>query len=128
MSTSNIKKRATRTRLALGRVLRGGGIGAIIAAASVLGSAPARAGTPYSIDWKHTEHTAAGSCEGVHLGANDGSAFFSVNATPLPTYEVPGSYGGVYGGDQWITAKAQFDSTLLYAGANDLSFNVTIES
>ncbi|WP_437659396.1 hypothetical protein [Sorangium sp. So ce1182] len=79
------------------------------------------AGTPYSLSWINTQ--ASTSCEASGLVEN-GDPFFSVNDTPLPTYEVPGTVVDHGDGSRSFRAEAGFDSVLLRTGTNDFYFHV----
>jgi len=86
----------------------------------------ARAVTPYTITWIHKEYT--GSSESTDLKQNDGTAFFDVNGTPIPSYQERNAAGEpnlIADSDgSHITVNAPFDSVLLVAGTNVLSFGV----
>ncbi len=80
----------------------------------------ALAGTPYSINWLLTsENTECVTAEIV-----EGTPFFNVNGTPLPTYSVSGAYTFHPNGFESNLATAGFDSVLLRMGTNDISFRV----
>ncbi|MDC0679246.1 hypothetical protein [Sorangium atrum] len=53
-----------------------------------------------------------------------GHDFFSVNDTPLTTYEVPGALVEHADGSATNRAETEFDSVLLQIGANDFHFHV----
>src|SRR5690349_17407011 len=59
---------------------------ALVTVLAVLAPSFAWAGTPYRLDWVSKQSSA--SCEAPFL-ANNGGAYFHVNDTPVPTYEVP---------------------------------------
>jgi hypothetical protein len=79
------------------------------------------ADTPYSLHWVMIEENPM--CETAVLERN-GSAYFDVNATPLPTFMLPGALVTHANGSQTNTAEAPFSSTLLRMGANDFDFAV----
>ncbi|NUQ78673.1 MAG: hypothetical protein HUU21_34525, partial [Polyangiaceae bacterium] len=79
----------------------------------------ANALTPYTIHWINSHD--AGSCGDPTLTIN-GDGYFHVNQTPIPTFEVPGSYTNHQDGSRSIIAEAPFDSVLLHWGANDFFF------
>ncbi|WP_437835773.1 hypothetical protein [Sorangium sp. So ce1153] len=93
---------------------------ALVTALAVLAPSFAWAGTPYRLDWERTELSS--SCEGAFLVGHN---FFSVNDTPLTTYEVPGALLELPDGTQTNRAETEFDSVLLQMGANDFHFHVT---
>jgi hypothetical protein len=78
-------------------------IGLLVLAAS----AGVRAGTPYTIHWFSTEY--ASSCE---------------EATPIPTFNVPGTYTEHADGSETNEIEAPFDSVLLQWGENRFAFEV----
>lgn len=82
----------------------------------------AQAVTPYSLEWVDIQ--APGSCLTADLGQHDGGAFFKVNQTPLPTYQVPGALVTNADGSESNRAEAGFDSVLLRTGPNDFFFGV----
>ncbi|WP_437302915.1 hypothetical protein [Sorangium sp. So ce388] len=92
---------------------------ALVTALAVLAPPFAWAGTPYRLDWEHAELST--SCEGPFF---DGYEFFSVNDTPLTTYEVPGALVEHADGSATNRAETEFDSVLLQMGANDFHFHV----
>src|SRR4051812_22237962 len=92
---------------------------ALVTMLAMLAPSLAWAGTPYSVSWAFTEEDA--KCETAELGAENGDAFFSVNETPLATYEIPGALKA-YDGSESNVAEAKFDSVLLLMGANDFHF------
>ncbi len=98
----------------------------VVAVLAVLAPSAARAATPYSLAWARTQ--AAGSCEIADLGKHDGEAFFHVNDTPLPTYQIPGALVTNADGSTSNLAEAGFDSVLLRTGANDFWFGASIDS
>jgi hypothetical protein len=100
------------------------GRGLLVLAAVLWGLVPsmAWAGTAYTIHWVHTED--ATSCEGPFL-RGEGQPMSSVNQTSLPTYTVPGAYQQLSDGSQRNRMEAEFDSVLLYMGANDFGFRIT---
>jgi hypothetical protein len=89
---------------------------------ALLAPAGAHAGEPYTIHWLITEENPA--CEPADLTAHDGEPFFSVNTTPLPTYQVPGALTMNADGTETNTAEAGFDSLLLAPGSNAFHFQV----
>ncbi|WP_437599434.1 hypothetical protein WMF28_42080 [Sorangium sp. So ce590] len=91
----------------------------LVTALAVLSPSFARAGTPYSLDWVSTQSST--SCEGASL-ADNGGAYFHVNDTPLPTYEVPGTLVTHGDGSRSHRSEADFDSVLLGMGANEFHF------
>ncbi len=93
---------------------------------AVLTPSAARAATPYSFEWLHTQ--ASGSCELADLGKHDGEAFFHVNDTPLPTYQIPGALVTNADGSTSNLAEAGFDSVLLRTGANGFWFGVASDT
>src|ERR1041384_5417660 len=86
---------------------------------AVVAPAHAKAGTPYTLHWEMYED--ASSCEDATLARN-GDAFFEVNETPIPTFEVPGAYVKNADGSTSNLAEAPFDSVLLRWGANEFYF------
>ncbi|WP_437804926.1 hypothetical protein [Sorangium sp. So ce1078] len=94
---------------------------ATVTALSILAPSRGWAGTPYSLSWSRFQSSL--SCEGAFL-VESGDAFFSVNDTPLPTYEVPGALVIQGDGSQSNKAEAGFDSVLFRMGANELRFHV----
>ncbi|WP_437713492.1 hypothetical protein WMF45_47020 [Sorangium sp. So ce448] len=92
---------------------------ALITAVVLVAPSFAWAGTPYRLDWERTELSS--SCEGAFLVGHN---FFSVNDTPLTTYEVPGALVALPDGTQTNRAETEFDSVLLQMGANDFRFHV----
>ncbi|NUQ79847.1 MAG: hypothetical protein HUU21_40610, partial [Polyangiaceae bacterium] len=88
---------------------------------ALIAPAHGRAGTPYTIHWFSSYDD--GSCGGPTLLIN-GDAFFHVNQTPVPTFEVPGSYTEHQDGSRSIVAEAPFDSILLQWGKNQFTFGV----
>ncbi|WP_437675162.1 hypothetical protein [Sorangium sp. So ce131] len=108
-------------------VLRGQGaavlqkVVALVTMLAVLLPSFAWAGTPYSLSWINTQSST--SCEGPFL-VEDGDAFFRVNDTPLPTYEVPGTLVDHGDGARSHRSEADFDSVLLRMGANEFHFAV----
>ncbi|CAN99046.1 putative secreted protein [Sorangium cellulosum So ce56] len=92
---------------------------ALVTALAVLAPSFAWAGTPYRLDWERTELSS--SCEGAFLVGHN---FFSVNDTPLTTYEVPGALLELPDGTQTNRAETEFDSVLLQMGANAFHFHV----
>ncbi|HLM72013.1 MAG TPA: hypothetical protein VK459_04970, partial [Polyangiaceae bacterium] len=52
---------------------------------ALVAPAHGRAGTPYVIEWFSVEYD--GSCEPVNISL---PSYFTVNQTPIPTFEVPG--------------------------------------
>ncbi|WP_438029276.1 hypothetical protein [Sorangium sp. So ce233] len=94
---------------------------AVVTTLALLAPSLAWAGTPYSLSWSRTQSSL--SCEGAFL-VESGDPFFSVNDTPLPTYEVPGALVTDDDGSQSNRAEAGFDSVLLRMGANDFHFHV----
>ncbi len=93
-----------------------------IVALVLMSYSPAQAGTPYDIHWVRT--VSDPKCETAELGRNNGTAFFQVNETPLPTYNLPGSLMTHADGSQSAVADAGFDSVLLRVGSNAFSFGV----
>jgi hypothetical protein len=89
---------------------------------AVSGPRAAWAGVPYSLSWARAQQ--AGSCESADLQDHNGDAFFSVNQTPLPAYDVPGTLVKQEDGSESSRASAEFDSVLLYMGDNDFDFGV----
>ncbi|XYH97254.1 hypothetical protein ACMHYB_57435 [Sorangium sp. So ce1128] len=94
---------------------------ALVTVLAVLAPSFAQAGTPYSLSWINTQSST--SCEGAFL-VDDGDPFFSVNDTPLPTYEVAGTLVDHSDGSRSHRSEAEFDSVLLRMGANDFHFEV----
>ncbi|WP_437796959.1 hypothetical protein [Sorangium sp. So ce693] len=92
---------------------------ALITAVAVVAPSFAWAGTPYTLSWEHAELSS--SCEGPFFV---GHGFFSVNDTPLTTYEVPGALIEHADGSATNRAETEFDSVLLQMGANDFHFHV----
>jgi hypothetical protein len=92
----------------------------VLALLALLAPSPAWAGTPYSLHWGHTEENP--TCETAALLHNNGKAFFHVNSTPLPTFEIPGAFVINTDGSESTTAEAAFDSVLLRTGPNDFLF------
>jgi hypothetical protein len=92
-------------------------------AALLLVSATARAGVPYQVRWLMTEEDP--SCETADLLMHDGDAFFHVNDTPLPTFQIPGALVTNPDGSQSNTAEAAFSSVLLATGDNRFLFQAT---
>ncbi|WP_437597339.1 hypothetical protein WMF28_32405 [Sorangium sp. So ce590] len=91
----------------------------LVTALAVLSPSFAWAGTPYTLDWVNTQSST--SCEGASL-ADNGGAYFHVNDTPLPTYEVPGTLVTHGDGSRSFRSEADFDSVLLGMGANEFHF------
>ena len=87
-----------------------------------LSPSAALAGTPYSIRWDILEEDPV--CETADLRDHNGDPFFSVNATPLPTHQIPGALVTNPDGSESNTAVAGFDSVLLKIGGNRFSFDV----
>jgi hypothetical protein len=85
----------------------------------------AMAGTPYVINWAMVAENPA--CEDTHLRRN-GGAYFTVNTTPIPTYEVLGAHTVHPNGWESNLAEAGFDSVLLRMGANTFAFRVSSSS
>ncbi|MGK4005602.1 hypothetical protein WMF31_23450 [Sorangium sp. So ce1036] len=94
---------------------------ALVTTLAVLAPSFTWAGTAYSLSWSRTQSYL--SCEGAFL-VESGDPFFSVNDTPLPTYEVPGTLVTHADGSQSNLAEAEFDSVLLRMGANEFHFRV----
>ncbi|XXT17016.1 hypothetical protein WME94_42980 [Sorangium sp. So ce429] len=92
---------------------------ALVTALAVLAPSFAWAGTPYTLSWEHAELSS--SCEAPLFVGHD---FFSVNDTPLTTYEVPGALVEHADGSANNRAETEFDSVLLQMGANDFHFHV----
>ncbi|WP_437752720.1 hypothetical protein [Sorangium sp. So ce1389] len=92
---------------------------ALVTTLSLLAPSLAWAGTPYSLSWINTQSST--SCESSGL-ADNGGAYFGVNDTPLPTYEVPGTFVDHADGSRSFRSEAGFDSVLLRMGANDIHF------
>ena len=107
-------------------VMRVRALVACVVMVALLAPSAAWALTPYSIHWVINE--AAGSCETAELGGSDGVAFFDVNGTPIPTYQVPGAFVKNADGSETNVAEAGFDSVLLHMGANEFYFGATIAS
>ncbi|WP_438006514.1 hypothetical protein WME89_49410 [Sorangium sp. So ce321] len=99
---------------------------ALVAVLAMLAPSFAQAGTPYRLDWERTELPT--SCESVELGDNNGDAFFRVNDTPLPAYDVPATLVTHGDGSRSSRAEAEFNSVLLGMGENDFRFGVSIET
>jgi hypothetical protein len=97
-----------------------------VTALAMLSPSVVWAGTPYNLHWVLTED--AQSCETAELMTSNGHAFFSVNGTPLPTYEIPGAFETRDDGSQSNTMEAGFDSVLLRIRANDFLFGVRAAS
>ncbi|WP_437966364.1 hypothetical protein WMF04_43310 [Sorangium sp. So ce260] len=93
----------------------------LVALVTVLAPSFAQAGTPYNLSWISTQSST--SCEEPALSEN-GGAYFSVNDTPLPTYEVPGTLVDHGDGSRSHRSEAEFDSVLLHMGANEFYFHV----
>ncbi len=83
------------------------------------------AGTPYSVHWVFKQENPA--CEHATLTDN-GGPYFQVNGTPLPTYEIPGTFMTLPDGSEINTAEAGFDSVLLSIGTNRFHFQVANSS
>jgi hypothetical protein len=79
------------------------------------------ADTRYTVHWDITQENP--TCETADLGVNNGAAFFHVNDTPLPTYQVPGAFSMNADSTESNTAEAPFDSVLLRTGSNDFLFS-----
>ncbi|WP_438016096.1 hypothetical protein WMF18_35415 [Sorangium sp. So ce315] len=94
---------------------------ALVTMAAVLSPSFAWAGTPYRLDWVSTQYNA--NCLTPKL-SDPGAAHFSVNQTPLPTYEVPGEYMVHGDGTESNRMEAAFDSVLLRTGRNHFHFKV----
>ncbi|WP_437638340.1 hypothetical protein [Sorangium sp. So ce854] len=94
---------------------------ALVTMAAVLSPSFAWAGTPYRLDWVSIQYNA--NCLTPKL-SDPGAAYFSVNQTPLPTYEVPGEYMVHGDGTESNRMEAAFDSVLLRMGRNDVHFKV----
>ncbi|WP_437586144.1 hypothetical protein [Sorangium sp. So ce1000] len=92
---------------------------ALVTALAVLAPSFAWAGTPYTLSWAHEELSS--SCEEPFFVGHD---FFSVNDTPLTTYEVPGALVEHADGSATNRAETEFDSVLLQMGANDFRFHL----
>jgi hypothetical protein len=92
---------------------------------AMLAPCGAWAGTPYTLHWFMSQENP--TCEAPHL-VDDGDAFFNVNDTPLPTFEVPGAFMTHGDGSESNVAEAPFDSVLLLMGANDFLFHVANSS
>src|SRR6185436_2580850 len=92
---------------------------------AMLAPCGAWAGTPYTLHWFMSQENP--TCEAPHL-IHDGDAFFNVNDTPLPTFEVPGAFMTHGDGSESNVAEAPFDSVLLLMGANDFLFQVANSS
>jgi hypothetical protein len=84
------------------------------------------AGTPYSVVWSRTQLDP--KCERADLREHNGEAFFDVNETPRPTYDVPGTLVRHDDGSQSSTAEAKFDSVLLRFGENEFFFGAENDS
>ncbi|WP_437996692.1 hypothetical protein WMF26_37760 [Sorangium sp. So ce185] len=97
---------------------------ALIAAAALVAPSFAWAGTPYTLDWVSTQFNPG--CLTPEL-AVPGAAYFRVNQTPLPTYEVPGEFAFHDDGSESNRMEAAFDSVLLGMGMNDFHFHVSRE-
>lgn len=82
--------------------------------------------TPYAIEWMRTQ--AAGSCESADLAQYDGEAYFAVNDTPIPTYQIPGALVQNPDGSQSNVAEAPFGSVLLRVGMNGFHFSIFNET
>lgn len=93
---------------------------------ALLAPSAAWAVTPYSFHWTRTQ--ANDSCESADLKNHDGDAYFRVNDTPLPTYQVPGALVTNADGSQSNVAEAGFDSVLLRVGENAFLFGAWNES
>lgn len=93
---------------------------------ALLAPSAAWAVTPYSFHWTRTQ--ANDSCESADLKNHDGDAYFRVNDTPLPTYQVPGALVTNGDGSQSNVAEAGFDSVLLRVGENAFLFGAWNES
>ncbi|MGK4008936.1 hypothetical protein WMF31_40400 [Sorangium sp. So ce1036] len=76
---------------------------ALVTTLAVLAPSFTWAGTAYSLSWSRTQSYL--SCEGAFL-VESGDPFFSVNDTPLPTYEVPGTLVTHADGSQSNLAEA----------------------
>jgi hypothetical protein len=79
------------------------------------------AGTPYTIHWWLSEENPA--CEAATI-IYDGHPFFSVNGTPVPTFEVPGARQMFFGGPDTNQFDAGFNSVLLRTGQNGVGFSI----
>lgn len=117
----SIRPAAARSFLAFARSLL-----ACVTLLACLAPSAAWALTPYSIRWVRTQ--AAGSCEIADLGQYDGEAYFAVNDTPIPTYQIPGALVQNPDGSQNNVAEAPFGSVLLRVGANGFRFSIFNES
>ena len=91
-----------------------------------LAPSPAWALTPYAIEWMRTQ--AAGSCESADLAQYDGEAYFAVNDTPIPTYQIPGALVQNPDGSQSNVGEAPFGSVLLRMGMNGFHFSIFNET
>ncbi|WP_437633854.1 hypothetical protein [Sorangium sp. So ce854] len=94
---------------------------ALVTMLALLSPSFAWAGTPYRLDWVSIQYNA--NCLTPKL-SDPGAAYFSVNQTPLPTYEVPGEYMVHGDGTESNRMEAAFDSVLLRMGRNDVHFKV----
>ncbi|AUX37151.1 MULTISPECIES: hypothetical protein [Sorangium] len=97
---------------------------ALITAVVLVAPSFAWAGTPYTLDWVSTQFNPR--CLTPEL-ADPGAAYFRVNQTPLPTYEVPGEFAFHDDGSESNRMEAAFDSVLLGMGMNDFHFHVSRE-
>ncbi|WP_437723201.1 hypothetical protein [Sorangium sp. So ce861] len=97
---------------------------ALVTVAAVVAPSFAWAGTPYTLDWVSTQFNPG--CLTPEL-AVPGAAYFRVNETPLPTYEVPGEFAFHDDGSESNRMEAAFDSVLLGMGMNDFHFHVSRE-
>ena len=86
---------------------------------ALVAPAHGRAGTPYVIEWFSVEYD--GSCEPVNISL---PSYFTVNQTPIPTFEVPGTYAEHPDGSKSLEIEAPFDSVLLRYGDNSVTFKV----
>ncbi|WP_437481691.1 hypothetical protein WME75_38860 [Sorangium sp. So ce1014] len=96
----------------------------LVTALAVVSPSFAWAGTSYTLDWVSTQFNPG--CLTPEL-LNPGAAYFRVNDTPLPTYEVPGEFAFHDDGSESNRMEAAFDSVLLGMGMNDFHFHVSRE-
>jgi hypothetical protein len=99
---------------------------AMLALLAMLVPSPAWAGTPYSLHWVHTEENP--TCETAALSNHNGEAFFHVNGTPLPGFEIPGAFMTRADGAETNTIETAFNSVLLRTGPNGFLFHVANDS
>src|SRR4051812_38515283 len=77
---------------------------------------------PYFLDTLMVSFRSRGSCLSVEDLAHPGAALFTVNGLALPTYRVPGEFVPYPNGDQANLFRAEFSSSLLRPGSNDIEY------